>query len=677
MMPASDVAPEGSLADTLWRCLRVVRNLIGFVLSIWLGSYMLWNTVLVDGDISCDFAGQWLMGRAFYEGWTESDWLRGEWPRQTRLLYLPVPMLELLKRGYSPQAPHSRYKESVLSDLTYQILRKGYIKPASKLAAGEYAGEWFGLALPLGFGIAPLADLPWRWLEDLATENARIINPVIEGPLYPPTAGLLFLPLGLMPPKVAHTVANVLYLQMVVLCGWLLTIITGRRLVWGEGTLLVLLFPNTYQAILLGQNSVLSLTILLGGWALLVRGRPFLAGLVWGLFAYKPVFAVALVLVPIALLNWRLLSGMVVGGLTMVAMTLPFTGTAGLERFWQGRTPPTYETAADLNPWERWLIVGQHATVMYSYDRNWIWMSRDLRGLARRRMWEARDRSRLWQLAVHRFWHGVDLSPRTVPLRDLPRLLGRAPDWPHDQPDEDRPQLDPSRSEHWDRYLVRASPALPGDDGEALFTLRVKPEFWDQVVQRVYSGTEPKFSLRHPLASQPNDLLIDWPADRWTAVIGNTLIVVVGSITVLLAWSFRYRLWRHGATLDRPFAGMGAAFLLTGAMLTCVHFMHYDCLLFLLPIALAVTSFPELSWPGAFLAVLVLAGMVFCCYDMSLPNGICRPPYETFCLLFFWAWSGLAARREVRLAVRRHQQQRAQVIEMAHTRLAWHTQKTS
>jgi hypothetical protein len=277
---------------------------------------------------------------------------------------------------------------------------------------------------------------------------------------------------------------------------------------------------------------------------------------------------------------------------------------------------------------------------------------------------------------VHRFCHGVDLSPRTVPLRDLPRLLGRAPDWPHDQPDEDRPQLDPLRSEHWDRYLVRASPALPGDEAEVLYSLRVKPEFWDQAVQRVYSGTDPKFSLRNPITSQPNAMLIDWSADRWTAVVGNTLVLLVGSTTVLLAWRLRYQLWRRKATLDRPLMGMGEAFVLTGAMLTCLHFMHYDCLLFLLPVLLAVTSFPELSWPGAFLSVIVFAGMVFCCYDMSLPNGICRPPYETFCLLFFWGWSALAASREVRLAVRRRQQQRDENVELAHSRLAWHTQKT-
>jgi hypothetical protein len=628
-------AAEETTWATLWRWVRRLRNLIGFLLSLWLASFMLWNTVLVDGDVSCDFAGQWLMGRAFYEGWMEMDLAQGDWPRQTRQLYLPVPMLQLLRRGYGPDAYGSNYKDQVVSDLTYQILRKGYSKPSSQLRPADYAQHFVSLAPPLAMLTPlPLADLPWKLLEDLATEHARLINPIIEGPLYPPTAGLLFMPLGLMPPKAAHIVANVLYLQMVVLCGWLLALITDRRLVWGEATLLILAFPNTYQTILLGQNSVLSLTILLGGWALLVRGRPMLAGLVWGLFAYKPVFAVALLLVPVALLQLRLLAGMAAGGGLMVALTLPFTGVAGLERFWQGRTPPTYENAHEINPWERWLIVGQHATLMYSYDRNWIWMSRDLRGLARRRMWTREDAQRHLLIARHRYLHGVDFHVRSVSVSELRNLLGHAPRWPNDGND-DGPVHDPQSPRHWERYLMRSGPTLPGDHGEDRFNLRIKPEFWDQAVQRVY-------------ASDKEVHAFGWTTDQWTSFIGNTLIALIGSVTVLSTWLLRLRLRRRGISLARPFTGMGAVFVLTGALLTCFHFMHYDCLLFALPVALALAAFPELSWIGRGMILLITTGLVLGNYDMSVANGICRPPIETFLLLLLWSWSGLAAWREAR-----------------------------
>lgn len=643
-----------------WRWSRHIRNLIGFILSLWAAGFMLWNTVLVDGDLSCDFAGQWLMGRAFYEGWIEADLTRWELPRQTRKLYLPVPMLEMMRRGFGADAYASHYKEQVLTDLTYQILRKGYTRPSSQIKPSDYAGRFYSLAPPLAtLDPLPLADLPWQLIEDLAAENARLINPIIEGPLYPPTAGLLFMPLGLMPPKAAHIVANVLYLQMVLLCGWLLALITGRRLVWGEATLLILIFPNTYQNILLGQNSVLSLTILLAGWALLVRGRPLLAGLVWGLFAYKPVFAVALLLVPVAMLQFRLLAGMAAGGALMVALTLPFTGVAGLERFWQGRTPPTYENAQDINPWERWLIVGQHATLMYSYDRNWIWMSRDLRGLARRRMWTLDDAHRHLLIARHRYLHGVDFNTRSVTVSELRTLLGQAPRWPNDAGDEG-PVHDPNSAAHWERYLARTGPTLPGDQAEERFNLRIKPEFWDQVVQRVY-------------ASDKDVHAFGWTTDQWTALIGNSLIATIGSITVVGAWLLQLRLRRRGVQLARPLTGMVAAFVLTGSMLTCFHFMHYDCLLFVLPVALALATFPELSWLGRGLILLISTGLVLGNYDMSAPNGICRPPIETFLLLLLWGWSGLAAWREVRRAVATAQTQRLEALALTETRLAWHT----
>jgi hypothetical protein len=190
---------------------------------------------------------------------------------------------------------------------------------------------------------------------------------VIEGPLYPPIAGLLMTPFAMLEPQAAHAVLTLIYIQLVFLSGLLIRDITGGRLRMGEATLICLVFPNFIGGIVLGQNSSLTLAIITAGWALWGRGRPLLAGLVWGLLAYKPVFAVALIWVPIVLWNWRFLLGMVGAGAVCCLATLPFCGFA---------------------PWLRWLEVGKNAAALYSTDRNWIWMSRDLIGLPRREMWD-------------------------------------------------------------------------------------------------------------------------------------------------------------------------------------------------------------------------------------------------------------------------------------------------
>lgn len=191
----------------------------------------------------------------------------------------------------------------------------------------------------------------------------------IGGALYPPTASILFSLLATFIPSTAHALAVASYVLMCFGCGWLISRITEGRLQWGEASLLILFFPNNFMGLMLGQNQVLSLTILVAGWYCHYRGWPLVAGLVWGLFSFKPVFAVALVLVPLCLRSPRMLLGMALSGLLCVAATLPFT--------------------RGIDPWLRWLTVGRHAEQIYQTDRNWIWMSRDLVGLPRRKMWDA------------------------------------------------------------------------------------------------------------------------------------------------------------------------------------------------------------------------------------------------------------------------------------------------
>jgi hypothetical protein len=185
----------------------------------------------------------------------------------------------------------------------------------------------------------------------------------VGGPLYPPIHALLFYPLGLLPPQVAYRTAQVVNWLLTFLIGFLVERLTRGRVWTPVAVVFLILFPGYNGAISLGQNSLLSLAILLSGWLALGRGRPWLAGVVWGLLAFKPVWAAAFFLVPLLTGRWRTCLAMLLTGAALAALTLPFVG---------------------VQAWRDWLAVGNAATVHYATDEPWVFLSRDLQGLPRR-----------------------------------------------------------------------------------------------------------------------------------------------------------------------------------------------------------------------------------------------------------------------------------------------------
>src|SRR5436305_1287868 len=81
-----------------------------------------------------------------------------------------------------------------------------------------------------------------------------------------------------------------------------------------------------HGAICLGQNPLVSLALLTLGWLLIARDRPWLGGVVWGLLAFKPVWAAAFFLVPLLSRQRRVCAAMLLTGLVLIAATLPFVG---------------------------------------------------------------------------------------------------------------------------------------------------------------------------------------------------------------------------------------------------------------------------------------------------------------------------------------------------------------
>lgn len=256
------------------------------------------------GHLNVDFSSQWLMGRMIVEG-------------KGRSLYDRPSIRSVIERAY-PRADEDPKQATSDVDQVMEVLVEGDGK--------------------------------------IAPEN-------IGGSLYPPVHAMLFAPLDLLPPRPAYRFMQVINLVLAFLLGWMAQRLSNGRVWWPVGTVVLLLTPAYTGAIFLGQNALLSLLVLTLGWWQLMCKRPVLAGVLWGLLAFKPVWAVAFL--PLTLLTgrWRMALAMGATGLTLVALTLPLVG---------------------IQTWFDWLAVTRLATAGYENRVGWILMSRDLQGLVRR-----------------------------------------------------------------------------------------------------------------------------------------------------------------------------------------------------------------------------------------------------------------------------------------------------
>jgi hypothetical protein len=211
----------------------------------------------------------------------------------------------------------------------------------------------------------------------------------LGGPLYPPVHGMLFAPLGALPPRVAYRVLQLLILVLVFVNGWLAERLTGGGVWWPVAAALLMLFPGFNGTINLAQNAILTLTVVAAGWWQLRAGHPWRGGILWGLLAFKPVWAAAFLLVPLLTRRWKFAAAMVLTGGLLSAASLPLVG-------WQA--------------WLDWLAVGRIASAEYARQESWIILSRDLLGIPRR-----------WMLTYH---NNIATDPQ--PLQPAATLLGGA-----------------------------------------------------------------------------------------------------------------------------------------------------------------------------------------------------------------------------------------------------------
>ncbi len=318
------------------------------------------------GHAQIDFGGQWLMGRMIVCG-------------HARELYHRQVQWEVARAGF-------RVENESLVNRTETILprpQRHFAKPADDLKHdSERMMGWFmGSDSPDwrvagGAAATPLAQQPFGnpfWTASLLQASKEVLTPsVVEevtkpsigGPLYPPIHAFLYAPLGAIGnPRRAYQVFQVVATAFVFLAALGVKVLTKGRIWWSVATLFIFLYPGTRGGLDLGQNPTVTLAIAVWGWALASRGYNTAGGMVWGLFAFKPIWGLAFFLVPLLTGRWRFCIAMVLTGIGLAASTLPFTG---------------------LQTWFDWLAVGKEASALYNVNQNWIMLSRDLHGIPRR-----------------------------------------------------------------------------------------------------------------------------------------------------------------------------------------------------------------------------------------------------------------------------------------------------
>jgi hypothetical protein len=294
-----------------------------------------------NGHAMIDFGGQWLMGRMIVRG-------------HGRQLYHRNIQRGVLDEGYpltdqDPLVRLSADEQKRLGDGTRQNqaeeLMSWFMGADDAAAAAVVAGCAAPLAAPDPLSAAAVvAGGLGEWQAD---ELRHVTDVRIGGPLYPPIHALLYAPLGLLHPPISYRVTQILVLLLAYVCGLAVCRLAEGRVWWPVATTAIIVYPGFSGAICLGQNPALSLAVILWGWVCLERGRSGWGGAVWGLLAFKPVWAVSFFLALVLSRRWRACAAMLAAAAGLAVATLPLVG---------------------LQTWLDWLAVGREAAELYDVD---------------------------------------------------------------------------------------------------------------------------------------------------------------------------------------------------------------------------------------------------------------------------------------------------------------------
>jgi hypothetical protein len=169
-------------------------------------------------------------------------------------------------------------------------------------------------------------------LYDPATQAAaqRSLLPPGSGYLdfsYPPAMALLYAPLAVLPYRVAYLV----YVAGLVAAVGASLLLLGDSVPWiGRNRLVALAGALTFfpllRSVLGGQNTALSVLVVVLAWRARTARRPFVAGLWIGALLLKPQLAVLIVVVFLLAGAWRVIAGVLTTGVAILAGSTALSG---------------------------------------------------------------------------------------------------------------------------------------------------------------------------------------------------------------------------------------------------------------------------------------------------------------------------------------------------------------
>jgi hypothetical protein len=150
---------------------------------------------------------------------------------------------------------------------------------------------------------------------------------------YPPPAILWYAPLALFPLATAQAIQAVVTWALVLVCGFLISNLAGKRLSLSWSIALLFLSPPVFHSFALGQNGVMSLSIILGAFWLEKLGRPYAAGATLALFSYKPTWLGSVIWYPVVPWRPRVLLSFTLGILALTLLSAAFVGLRPFAEF--------------------------------------------------------------------------------------------------------------------------------------------------------------------------------------------------------------------------------------------------------------------------------------------------------------------------------------------------------
>jgi hypothetical protein len=250
---------------------------------------------------------------------------------RNRLIHLPNALDARRARAYAVALllmtfiPYALLVGQALSRGTFPLFTDG------GPIGGDLASHLLGGRLALHGDLSDLYDLDHQRAEWVTWLPTADFNPYVS----PPFMALVYAPLAALPYGFALLAWTAITVALVVISLWLLWPLVPNLHRFGKGALLVQVFcaPPALYLLLGGQDTAVSLAVLVGGLRLFRAGRPMSAGALLGIGVMKPQLIVVIPIFLLAQRRWRALAGWVGVAGFLTALSIVMVGAQGVRDY--------------------------------------------------------------------------------------------------------------------------------------------------------------------------------------------------------------------------------------------------------------------------------------------------------------------------------------------------------